>query len=475
MVALTPVRPDNSRSRTTGLLHQRAKPHYDPDVATAGTETLRYLRASALADGKLDLQTSGGRTPVGTEIHPHFFTGFLTCPEESARALLAVADVAAARYYRPRSPTSLDPVITANGDRLRFESFSGCCGVYARYDVLESGLDGDLLERGTTNIDVNAPLREALARVGAGAPLHLAVGPDEVTTATLDDTVVEKKVPIPARWVRGFAESAVLLGGMDVRAEIDAVEARRFLRALPKRSRGEAMWAEPAGRGLRLTTRPSASAVCLAGPERLATLEPLLRFAKGLRVYGPPVTGTPAASAWELTLPSGRLLLTLSPDASRGFSGEGAVLDVLATDHATRDAELVAAELAWDASIDIGELADATALPPERLRAALVQLGTAGQVGYDVVEAAYFHRELPYDVSRAEKDNPRLRNARRLVAEGAVRIDGNIATVTVDDHAQFVRLLPDGAMSCTCTWWAKYGGSRGPCKHVLAVRLVRTS
>ncbi|WP_240777488.1 hypothetical protein [Nonomuraea basaltis] len=52
--------------------------------------------------------------------------------------------------------------------RLRFESFSVCGGVYARLDVQE--LDGDVLDRGTTNVDVNGPLREALARVGGRDP-----------------------------------------------------------------------------------------------------------------------------------------------------------------------------------------------------------------------------------------------------------------------------------------------------------------
>lgn len=64
--------------------------------------------------------------------------------------LLAVADVAAARYHQPLLRASLDPVVTGNGDRLRFESFSGCGGVYARLDVLAPGLDGGEVGQGTT-------------------------------------------------------------------------------------------------------------------------------------------------------------------------------------------------------------------------------------------------------------------------------------------------------------------------------------
>ncbi len=94
--------------------------------------------------------------------------------------------------------------MTSNEDRLRFESFSGCCGVYARLDVLPGGLDGDVLESGTTNVDVNPPLQEALARVGGGEPLHLSVGPEDLTVTTLDDAVVERKVKLPERWLRGW-------------------------------------------------------------------------------------------------------------------------------------------------------------------------------------------------------------------------------------------------------------------------------
>jgi hypothetical protein len=147
------------------------------------------------------------------------------------------------------------------------------------------------------------------------------------------------------------------------------------------------------------------------------------------------------------------------------------VLDALAADDTADDADLVSAALAWEPRVEVDVLADRCGLTPERVRRALAQLGTAGQVGYDVAEAAYFHRELPYDATAVEAMNPRLRNARALVAAGAVTIVGDVATVHTDDHVQRVR-LGGGTVSCTCPWWAKYGGSRGPCKHVLAAQIV---
>lgn len=449
---------------------------------TQAVQTYAYRRSSAVredaAGRSLALETSGGATPLGAAAHPHFFSGFLAAPAPAAAALLAVADVAAARYHQPQLRGSLDPVVTANGDRLRFESFSGCCGVHARLDVLATGLDGDDIGHGTTNVDVNHPLRESLSRIG-GEPLHLAVGPDALEVTTLDGPLVEKKVPLPDRWLRGFAETQVVAAGFDLRAELPAAEAVRFLRGLPRAGgRGSTTgWVVPAGRTLRPTSRPVPGAVCLPGPERLAALQRVLRHALALRVYGPPRPTGPAASAWEVVLPGMRLTLTLSPDTARGFSGEGGVLAGLAAEGSAADAELVSVLLAWEPRIDPAALAGQAGITVARVRAALARLGTAGQIGYDPADAAYFHRQLPYDAGRAEAHNPRLRAARALAAAGAVRFEGDagqeIAVVTVDDHEQRVRTGPDGVLGCTCTWWAAYRGGRGPCKHVLAVGLVR--
>lgn len=171
----------------------------------AMTHSYRYLRPSAAdaSGGAVGLATSGGTTSRGPLPHPRFFSGVLTRPEAAARGLLAVAAVARTRYFRPQLAALRDPVVTCDGQRLRFESFSACGGVHARLDVLPGALDGEVFDRGTTNVDVNDPLREALARVRGGDPLHLSVGADELTVTTADGAVLEKKVPLPERWLRG--------------------------------------------------------------------------------------------------------------------------------------------------------------------------------------------------------------------------------------------------------------------------------
>ncbi|NMO49836.1 SWIM zinc finger family protein [Actinoplanes sp. TBRC 11911] len=433
------------------------------------TAAYTYLGPSIM-DQALTLQTSGG--PAA---NPRFFAGFLTMPAATSAGLLAVAEVARTRYFQPTGRSSLDPVVTAGADRLRFESFSGCCGVYARLDVLPAGLDGAIAAHGTTNVDVNAPLQRALTRVGRADPLRLSVGPDDVTVSTFDGAIVERKVPLPSRWLRGFAEAQVITAGFDPRAELGVPQARALLTRLPPGDRS-VLWAVPSGNGLRITSRPVAGAICLPGAGRLVALKPFLRYAVGMRIYGPAVRAgsSPMASTWELITPELRLSLTLSPEPSRGFSGEGAALESLAADEATDDADLISALLSWDPTIDVDALARESGLGAARVRDALAQLGTAGRVGYDVAEAGYFHRALPYAADAVTRLNPRLAGAHALVDAGAVTLGGEVSTVLSGDQTYRVRAAGD-VLSCTCPWWAKYRGDRGPCKHALAVRMIRAA
>ncbi len=450
-------------------------------MGSALEQVYRYASPSSVAfeGGRPDvrLSTSGGRTAKGLSDHPYFFDGFLRPGEQIATGLLAIARVARTRYYVPPGMLvailrAADPVVTSNGDRLRFEAFSACCGVYARLDVLPDALDGPALDTGTTNVDFNPPMREALARIAGPEPLHMKIGND-VTVTTLDREVTEKKVPLPERWLKGFAEVQVSASAMGQVIEIPVVEARRFIRSLPSTPAGASapLWAVPAGRGLRLTGRPGRGAVPLAGPERLSILEPLLRFARRLSAYSSEDAANGlGASFWELDLSQARLVVGLSPEVSRGFSGEGGVLRHLADPQSTRDSALISALLAWEPRIDVSSLAQQSGLTLERVEDALGCLSAAGRVGFDTHEAAYFHRELPYDPEALDSMHPRLRNAQALVEAGAVHLESEQATVRSGDSQYIVRLTEDGHR-CSCPWFAKHQGTRGPCKHILAIEI----
>jgi hypothetical protein len=427
----------------------------------------RYARPSTVGDDGVALATDGLLDPTV------FFDGFVESPDQAAVALLTVARVARTRFYETPNViaariAAADPVVTSGPTALRFESFSACAGVHARFDALPEGLDTRRSAPGTVNVDFNPPMREALARVAGSQPLRMKVGFDAVEVETFDGAVQERRVPLPERWFKGFSEVQVAAARMEPVAEVRGVETMRFLRGLPRGAGGRStLWAVPSGKGLRLAARATPRALAVAAPERLRVLEPVARFVKALRGYGAP--GEEAATTWVAELAGARLTVTLSPALSRGFSGEGGLLHDLADETLGIEAEFLDASLAGRWTLTDDDLR-ATGMTAERARRALSWLGAHGRLGFDVVEGTYFRRELPFPPAALTADPPRLRDARKLQAQGAVRL--------VDEHAAHVESggatyeVREGGR-CTCPWWARHAGDRGPCKHVLAVALER--
>ena len=174
-----------------------------PDMRT-------FSHGSTLTDGGLALDLAPALTPAGLVDHPGFFHGFATHPVVVTRSLLVLADIAATRYFRPTPAGMRDPILTANGDRLRAECFSACNGVLARLDLLASGLDGGQIDHGTTNVDIGPAMRRALARVPRGELLHLDVGTDRLRASTPAESVEERRVQMPDSWVRALGNAAEL-------------------------------------------------------------------------------------------------------------------------------------------------------------------------------------------------------------------------------------------------------------------------
>lgn len=406
----------------------------------------RYAGESrcSMSDGGavVSLATSGGDGE-----HPRFFDGVLAPPRAAARAVMTVARLARSRFElgmpsRARAALARDPVVTAGEGVLRFESFSACGGVYARADLTGGGVSAGMLGSGTTNVDVNEPLRRALALVTDRTPLRMEVGSDDLAVTAAGVRTVERKVPLPDRWLRGLGEVQLAASQMVPRAELGAVAARRFLQALPGPS-GAQLWLVPSGTGLRLSHRGDGDAIPFTGPHRLRLAADLVDLVRGVRVYAPPPTmragvgsaaATPVvtATAWELLLDGVHLWLVLSPAVERGFSGDGGVLYGLA--------------LRLPGAID----------------------AAAGRVGFDLATGRWFDRPLPFARTAVEQMHPRLIDARQLFEGGAVELQSSTSVLVRSEQSTHRVNLAGPAPTCTCPWYAKHRGERGPCKHVLA-------
>ena len=432
-------------------------------------------------EGRLRLATSNPDRAAS----PYFFRGKLRDPVEAAQLLLGVAKVAQSRFYTPpgmlqRILREADPVVTSGGDHLRFEAFSLCCGVYARADLLPEALSGEIMGRGTTNVDFNPPFRAALSQIRAGDQVTLAVGGEALELAREGDTIEERKVKLPKRWLKGFVEAQSYGSRLSLWQEIPAPAARRFLAGLSAAVKAkDRCWLVMQGRQPRLSQRSASEALAVGGIGRLKLLEPLARQAKSLTIYAGEEN---QVTAWVLDFGSARFEVLLSPEAGRGFSGEGQVLNALARDRAAEGSALarVRAVLAWQAKLSAESLANQVNAGATEIEAALASLGSQGLVGYDLSEGAYFHREMPFDLGAVVKLHPRLSGAETLLAADAVEIVSPPGAEILEAYVKSGELehrvlqTQDG-YRCSCPWFNRTGGGAGPCKHMLAVQMLQAA
>ena len=385
--------------------------------------------------------------------------------------------VARSRFHTPpamltRILLAADPIVTCADERIRFEGFSADCSVYARFDLLGSGVDGQLLGRGTTNIDLGPQMRAALAAVDDASGLHLDIGIDELEVRTGTEHAVERRVPLPPRWIRALTELAAIQSTMTERSSLSKADALRLLRSLGRSASAREAWLVTTGGGARIAHHAAPGSIRIGGPERLRVFDRVARHVRGLRIHVAPDGST----AWRCDLPDGRLTLVLSPDPWRGLSGEGRLLSALASPPSKAALAAVRAQLRWQATVTAATVSAATGLDLAEAEAALAALAGSGLLGMDLADGGYFHRELPFDLDAADRRQPRLRDARRIVEAGGVRFERGegaevVAWVAGSGVDHRVRIGETGA-TCTCPWFGRHRGERGPCKHVLAVELV---
>lgn len=197
----------------------------------------------------------------------------------------------------------------------------------------------------------------------------------------------------------------------------------------------------------------------------------MLPLIESLQIY-------PHAKGQSLSLVLGfgtlRFVFSISCDFWRGFSGEGAGLEALIED--TPDSLVKAFDnfsytnqlfnptlVAIEEGIDIDKV--------DRLT---TRLAAMGLLGFDLNQNGFYYRRLPFKLNRILSLNPRLKNAEKLLEEDAVSIikkeDDTIeAQVESKGLKHFVKIQGE-KHQCTCLWFSRNQGERGPCKHILAVR-----
>ena len=445
-----------------------------------------FKHQSILEDGNLALALAPALTPAGIIKEPVFFRGVALYPQVLARGLLVLADITSTRYFNYTPESQRDPILSAQGNRLRAECFSACNGVYARLDLLASGFEGKI-GFGTTNVDIGMDLRSALTQIKQKDKFHLVIGNDGFTTSRLsmvsekvtklEEVVHERPVKMPDRWVRALGNAAEIHRKMKPALTLKGIQAQAFITMLPPATgKNQSGWITLTGKSEKLMPRWTRSSAYISGLHRLSALKRVMTNLSEITFYMQDIK-EPGPSMVEVALPGARLTLSLTAESWHGYSGEGALLESLANQEVLDDSVNISSALEFEAVIDEAKLSQKWQINESRVQAALALLAISGRLGFDVAEQAYFHRELPDDPNRVFKDNPRLVGARKLI-ENVRYIDENQWVVQSRDVDYLVYFDGKTGMEdarCTCTWYLNHQNRRGPCKHMLAVQLKEES
>lgn len=284
---------------------------------------------------------------------------------------------------------------------------------------------------------------------------------------------------MPDRWVKALGNAAQQHRHLVHKFTTGAAATRAFLATLPTPAGSQKSgWVLPTATGVRIGQRPTGPAVWIEGLHRLSALKRLIPLVQGMTFYGPKEPGEKGPVGVGLDLPGASLFLTLTPQPHRGYSGEGSLVEALATPTELDAVAAVGAAMGFESHLDVGRLVQVTEMGEEDVHQALATLTAIGHVGWDCEQECYFHRELPTDPDRIDKDNPRLVRARKILdTPGSITgLPGQPDTFEVDGGNGVHRVIDAQAgAKCTCMWFLRHGATRGACAHILAVTLWKDS
>lgn len=403
---------------------------------------------------------------------PCFFWGEIKDPVLTAKSLLCLSKVVRSSFA-PIPARLLDPIITAGQNELRFEGFSSCNGVYARLDLLSDAMDGEFIANGTTNVDFNEPMINALNAVKNHELMMIGVGDKEVNISTNTGTISEKKVKLPDRWIKGLTSVQIYLSQMTEIFSLNKLQIIQFFNSIPKSKNNGVLYLSYKMNKVAISPIYSPNALKIGGIERLRLLEILLPYMDKLAFFQNTDGGE--SMAIQVFMKNMRLTLSLSPENNRGFSGEGNVLDkmlyalpdeyIYAFDHLLKSNETFdPALLSIEHDIYFDDMQNLTA-----------SLSAMGLLGFDLYNGQYYYRRLPFKMEKILSLNPRLKNAKKLANYEHIEFvhrspNDCLAKVKSGDN-EYTVAIQNGQAKCTCQWYAKHQDKRGLCKHILAVKM----
>jgi hypothetical protein len=401
-----------------------------------------------------------------------------------------------------------DPVITVHPDEVFFECFSVDESSYGRlgasYEVFKNINE---FACGTTNVDYSAALYDEFQKIRSYKSTQLQVDPSgfEVQT-TNEEAYKEVKIDLPDSWVRGFLQVSSAMSLPATKFDLHPMDIHNLCLVLrrhkeKKGPRSMRYHLHP-GEPVRVVFDPwGTEVVCwrsvytgsqpqeirVWGRRRLHILERLIPIAKKFTVH---LLGTGMPSFYVADLGDMSFTLGLSGWTANDWAQAGN-FDLMApradVDEWTQKIVFDALRENWLETPD--SLAQRLNLSRAAVLGALGAYAQAGRAIYDLNKQVYRVRELsrePLPMERLRFASDREASATLFLSENAVRVTsvtgdpagvlviaGSVSdrdktfnpSLTVDTDERIIQA------ECTCNWHQQNKLYKGPCEHILALRM----
>ncbi len=402
----------------------------------------------------------------------------------------------------------LDPVITVHPDEVFFECFSQDESSYGRlgasYEVFKNV---DEFACGTTNIDYSAALYDEFQKIRSYKRTLLEVDPSgfEVKTSGESD-YKEVKIDLPDTWVRGFLQVSSAMSLPAIRFDLHPTDIYNICFVLRRRKEKQGprsmRYILKPNEPIRIVFEPwgmeivcsrsiyegnSDRAIRVWGRRRLLILERLIPVARKFTVH---LLGNGMPSFYVADLEDMSFTLGLSGWTANDWA-KASNFDLLApranVDDRTKSQIFEALKQNWVESPDA--LAARLRLDRSVVLGALSAYTQAGRAIYDLNKQVYRVRELsnvPIPMDKLRFASDREAQASQFLEQNAVRITNeNIDTLGTQFLQGEVRhknqtFLPVVTLDrdlrivhaeCTCNWHQQNKLFKGPCEHILALRM----
>lgn len=403
----------------------------------------------------------------------------------------------------------LDPVITVHPDQVFFECFSQDESSYGRLSCgYESFKNISEFACGTTNIDYSEGLYQSFQKIRDYKNTQFKIDPTgfEVETEQ-SDAFIEQKIDLPDSWVRGFLQvsSAMTLPlisfdlhPMDIHNICFILRRRkervgpRSMRFILKPGQPVQILFEPWNTVLKcprsIYQGKNEHEIRIWGRRRLLILERLIPVTKRFRVN---LLGSGFPSFYVADMGDMQFTLGLSGWTANDWSRAGN-FDLMAprgeVDSTTAERVIEALRKHWRASAR--QLATELDIDITVVQSALSIYSQQGRVLFDTEQAVYRLRELsgePLPMDQLRFSNPREEKAAHFVQAGLVKIERcdsqaehqSLQGSVLDDAKIWrVELVLDADQrlvnaQCGCDFYVHNKLYKGPCEHMLAVRLLQ--